>query len=66
MVDPLHPSPEEEEDFAGTREHEYQDAHYHDEDPDIVNDEVAPHAAPSASNKKKTRRPAPKPRYYEE
>jgi hypothetical protein len=62
MSEPTQESPEE---FAPTREHEYQDSHYHDEEPDIVNDDEMPHAQAPAS-KKKSRRPPPRPRWYEE
>jgi hypothetical protein len=63
MIDTPNDSPEE---FAPTPEHEYQDSHYHDEDPDIVNDEVATHMNRPLEKKKTTRRPPPKPRYYED
>ena len=57
-------SPEE---FANTREHEYQDPHYHDEEPEITNDEQARHSSKFHIDKKKTtRRPPPKRRYYED
>ncbi|HZZ80693.1 MAG TPA: hypothetical protein VFE62_19480 [Gemmataceae bacterium] len=62
MADPTQESPEE---FAPTREHEYQDSHYHDEEPEIVDDEEAPHAKAPPS-KKKNRCPPPRPRWYEE
>ena len=62
MADPVQESPEE---FAPTREHEYQDSHYHDEEPDVVNDEEAQHAKAPAG-KKKNRRPPPRPRHYSE
>jgi hypothetical protein len=63
MVEPTNESPE---DFAPTPEHEYQDAHYHDEEPDIVNDEMASHIAkPPVDRKKANRRPPPR-RHYEE
>jgi len=55
MSDTPNNSPEE---FAQTREHEYQDPHYHDEEPDIVNDELATHMTRVPTNKKKaSRRP---------
>ena len=64
MADPTFPR---QEDFAETREHEYQDAHYHDEEPDIVNDEMASHGSKATVGQKKpNRRPPPKPRYYED
>jgi hypothetical protein len=64
MVDTPNDSPEE---FAETREHEYQDPHYHDEEPDIVDDEGTPIASQApAIQKKKNRRPPPPRRYYEE
>jgi hypothetical protein len=63
MVEPNSP-----EEFAPTPEHEYQDSHYHDEEPDIVADDVGEgvsHA--SVVNKKKMkRRPPPRPRYFED
>jgi hypothetical protein len=63
MADPIQESPEE---FAPTREHEYQDSHYHDEEPDIVNDEELPHLGAAPAQKKKNRRPPPRPHYYDE
>jgi hypothetical protein len=63
MVDPAQESPEE---FAPTREHEYQDSHYHDEDLDITNDEEGRHATEAPAHKKKSRRPPPRPRHYED
>jgi hypothetical protein len=63
MADPIQESPEE---FAPTREHEFQDSHYHDEELDIVNDEQMPHASNAPPAKKKSRRPPPRPRYYDE
>ena len=62
MVDPEKP----EEDFAETREHEFQDAHYHDEEPDIVNDELGAAGVKAPTTKKKNRRPPPRPHYDEE
>ena len=62
MVDPID---EPQEDFNETREHEYQDAHYHDEEPEIVNDETIRHTGKPAE-KKKARIPPPRPRHYEE
>jgi hypothetical protein len=67
MADSLPNAKVELEEFAQTREHEYQDPHYHDEDPDIINDEQARHSSKIPSDKKTTtRRPPPKRRYYEE
>ena len=65
MADPIQETPEE---FAPTRDHEYQDSHYHDEEPDIVNDEVVDGMSPAAPVKKKCKRkvPPPRPRHYEE
>jgi hypothetical protein len=65
MVDPSQESPEE---FAPTREHEYQDSHYHDEEPDIVDDDVGEgmNAASTAKRKNPKRRPLPRPRHYDE
>jgi hypothetical protein len=47
------------------QEREYQDAHYHDEEPEIQNDDLP---RPSARNaaRRKPRIPQPKRRYYEE
>ncbi|MBI2805428.1 MAG: hypothetical protein HYX68_10670 [Planctomycetes bacterium] len=65
MVEPPNEMPE---DFTATPEHEYQDAHYHDEEADIVNDELPSGGANvSVPRKKKApRRPPPRPRYYED
>jgi hypothetical protein len=63
MTEPVH-DPQEE--FAETREHEYQNPHYHDEDPDIVDDEEALRRTSAAPAKKKATRPPPRPRHYEE
>jgi hypothetical protein len=65
MPDSSQESPEE---FAPTREHEFQDSHYHDEEPDIAIDEGDGfHPSPPPLDKKKaTRRPPPKQWYYEE
>jgi hypothetical protein len=63
MVDTPNDSPEE---FAPTREHEYQDSHYHDEEPDVVNDEMATRVTKPFDKKKTNRRPPPKPHYYED
>ncbi len=63
MVDPTQESPEE---FAPTPDHEYQGPHYHDEEPDIVNDEDVRHGSAAPPAKKKNRRPPPRPRYYED
>ena len=63
MVDTPNDSPEE---FAPTREHEYQDSHYHDEEPDVVNDELASRVNSAPAKKKTNRRPPPKPRHYED
>lgn len=65
MVDPSQESPEE---FAPTRDHEYQDSHYHDEEPDIVDDDVGEGVSNASPSKKKAKRrvPPPRPRYYEE
>jgi len=62
MVDPVEESPEE---FAPTPDHEYQGAHYHDEEPDIVGDEET-HAIKAPAEKKKNRRPPPRPHYDED
>ena len=67
MADPTVPP---QEDFAPTREHEYQDAHYHDEDADIANDEIANDEEGRSILKtpaaKKQRVPPPRPRHYED
>lgn len=63
MVDTPNNPPEE---FAPTPDHEFQDSHYHDEEPDIVNDEVASRVSGAPLAKKTNRRPPPKPRYYED
>ena len=65
MVDP---EADPQEEFAETREHEYQNPHYHDEDPDITDDEghVPRTSQASAVKKQTTRRPPPKPRHYED
>jgi hypothetical protein len=63
MVDPTQESPEE---FAPTRDHEYQGSHYHDEEPDIVDDAETPHAIKASADQKKRRRPPPRPHYDEE
>ena len=62
MVDPTEKSAE---DFAATREHEFQDAHYHDEEPDVANDELGAGGVQVPANQKKNRRPPPK-RHYDE
>ena len=55
------------EEFAPTREHEFQDSHYHDEEPDIVNDERVRHVGQAPHEKKKlNRRPPPKRWFYED
>jgi hypothetical protein len=64
MADPINPPPEE--DFAETREHEFQDAHYHDEDAEIVNDEADRPIFKKTTPKKKLRVPPPRPRHYED
>ena len=64
MVDPEEAAPEE---FAPTREHEFQDSHYHDEEPDVIADDVGEGMTKASLAKKKTnRRPPPKPRHYED
>jgi hypothetical protein len=63
MVDPTQESPEE---FAPTPDHEYQGSHYHDEEPDIVDDEPVSEASKAPAQKKKNRRPPPRPHYYDE
>ena len=64
MGDPAEVNPEE---FEKTPDHEYQDSHYHDEDPDVVNDEMQRPDTKAAVSKKKTkRRPPPKPHYRED
>ena len=64
MAEPSQESPEE---FSPTREHEFQDSHYHDEEPEIVIDEgdgFHPSKAPP-DKKRLTRRP-PMRRYDED
>lgn len=64
MADPEKITPEE---FAPTPDHEYQDAHYHDEEPDVVDDDVGEGMTPASIAKKKAkRRPPPRRHYYEE
>ena len=64
MTDPAH-DPQEE--FAQTQAHEYQNPHYHDEDPDIVDDEDQVRRTSAAlSDKKPAARRPPRPRYYED
>ncbi|MBM3996725.1 MAG: hypothetical protein FJ303_21605 [Planctomycetes bacterium] len=64
MIDTPSNPPEE---FAPTPEHEYQDSHYHDEEPDIVNDEMAARTPTAPVSKKRpARRPPPKKRHYED
>jgi len=50
---------------ASFQEREYQDAHYHDEEPEIQNDDLPRHAARNTP-RRKPRFPQPKRRYYEE
>ena len=64
MADPEKETPEE---FAPTRDHEYQDSHYHDEEPDIVVDDVGEGMSKaSIARKKANRRPPPRPHYFED
>ena len=65
MTDPAH-DPQEE--FAEAQGLEYQNPHYHDEDPDIVDDEDSVRRTGSAlgDKKKAARQPPPRPRYYED
>ena len=65
MVDPVH-DPQEE--FVESREQEYQNPHYHDEDPDTVNDEdqVRHTSAGLSDAQKAARQPPPRPRHYED
>lgn len=64
MVDPIQETPEE---FAPTPDHEFQDSHYHDEEPEIVDDDVGEGVSSRPVAKKKSKRiPPPRPRYYEE
>jgi hypothetical protein len=63
MADPIDVNPEE---FAKTPDHEFQDSHYHDEEPDVVNDELQRPDTKAAVTKKKNRRPPPKPHYRED
>jgi hypothetical protein len=64
MIDPTH---DPQEDFAEEQEREYQNAHYHDEDPEIADDEdQVRHAGAPPRAKKKPRIPPPRSRYDEE
>ncbi len=65
MSDPAQDPPEE---FAPTRDHEYQDSHYHDEQPDVVADDVGEGMSQASIAKKKLQRrpPPPRPRHYED
>jgi len=64
MIDPAQDSPEE---FAPTPDHEYQDSHYHDEEPAIVDDDVGEGMSkPTPGKKTSKRRPPPRPRYFED
>lgn len=65
MVEPT-PTPENPEEFAPTPDHEYQDSHYHDEEPDVVNDEMVRRDTKATVKKKTNRRPPPKPHYFED
>ncbi len=62
------PKQETSADFANTRDHEYQDAHYHDEDAEIVADDVGDGVKKThaASSKTPRRMPPPKKRYFED
>ncbi len=62
----INPIDEPQEDFNQTREHEYQDAHYHDEEAEIVNDEFGRQPVKAGDKKKASRIPPPRPRHYEE
>jgi hypothetical protein len=64
MSDPAH-DPQEE--FAEAQGYEYQAPHYHDEDPDIADDEdQVRHLGAAPTNKKKAKIPPPRPRHYED
>jgi hypothetical protein len=63
MTDPVH-DPQEE--FVETQGNEYQNPHYHDEDPDIVDDEDQVRHTGAAPQKKTARRPPPKQWYHED
>ena len=56
------PSPEPSPDY---KEREYQDPHYHDEEPDIQNDEPPRHDRQAAPRRKPARFPQPK-RHFED
>ena len=59
----IQPSPEPSPDY---REREYQDPHYHDEDPDIQNDEMPRHVGAVPPRHKPARMPPPKRRYEDD
>ncbi len=58
---------EPQEEFNPTREHEYQGAHYHDDDAEITDDERIRRANKLPAGPKKTpHRPPPQRRHYED
>ena len=62
MIDTPNDSPEE---FAPTREHEYQDSHYHDEEPDVQSDDSRHSGKPPGIKKPPRKLPPPR-RHYED
>ncbi len=62
------PKTDSSEDFAPTRDHEFQDSHYHDEDAEIVADDVGDGVKKTHAAKAKPARrlPPPRKRYYED
>jgi hypothetical protein len=63
MTDRAH-DPQEE--FADEQGHEFQKAHYHDEDPEIADDEDVVRKSSALPGKKKSRIPPPRPHYDED
>ena len=51
---------------SGYREREYQDPHYHDEEPEIQNDDLPRHNVHAAMRRQVPRIPQPKRRFYED
>ena len=57
------PSPQPSSDYL---EREYQDPHYHDEEPDVQLDDIPRHDRPAATRRKPLRVPQPKRRFEED
>ena len=53
------------QEFSPTRDREYEDRHYHDEEPDIAPDD-APAPRPAVAHRKPIRRLPPRRRYTED